>query len=70
MNPLFLIRAGAKRSLLPLSASILALCTPSLIAATETWNVFTGINNWSVGSSWLDGTPPIGGDLTLDTIFG
>src|SRR4029450_11902623 len=22
------------------------------------------------GTSWLDGTPPIGGDLTLDAIFG
>jgi autotransporter-associated beta strand protein len=71
MNPRKLIRAGtAKRSLLPLSVSVLTLCTPRLIAATETWNVFTGTNNWSVGASWLDGTAPAGGDPTLDAIFG
>jgi fibronectin-binding autotransporter adhesin len=60
----------ATRSLLPLSVSVMALCTPQLIAATETWNVFTGTNNWSVGASWLDGTAPAGGDPTLDAIFG
>jgi hypothetical protein len=65
------IRAGtAMRSLLPLSVSVLALCTPRLIAATETWNVFTGTNNSSVGTNWLDGTAPAGGDPTLDAIFG
>lgn len=71
MNSTKLIRAAAaRRSLLPLSVSVLALCTPRLFAATETWNVFTGTNNWSAGTSWLDGTAPVGGDLTLDAIFG
>src|SRR4030095_14619987 len=70
MNPLRLLRAGtATRSLLPLSVSIMALCTPRLIAATETWNIFTGTNNWSVGTNWLDGTAPAGGDDTLDALF-
>jgi fibronectin-binding autotransporter adhesin len=61
---------AAKRSLLPLSVSIVALCTPRLLATTETWNVFTGTNNWSAGASWLDGTAPVALDTTLDVVFG
>ncbi|HET6406273.1 MAG TPA: hypothetical protein VFG14_00195, partial [Chthoniobacteraceae bacterium] len=71
MNPRIRIRAGkATRSLLPLSVSILTLCNPRLFAATETWNNFTGVNNWSVGANWLDGSAPIGGDPSLDAVFG
>ena len=68
-KPIFHVRTfGSRLLLIPLT--ILTLLTSSgtqCRAATRTWDGSSANNNWSLGSNWVEGTPPSNGD---DLVFG
>ena len=70
-NPCVVLNRRPSRRLPILTASILAASAPWIAAANpDVWNNFSGVQQWSVGSNWLDLSAPLTGDPTADLTFG